>query len=119
VKQFQCSKCGEWAPVLTHGATGYARHGSKMVCYPCCAEIDREWMHKHGKIVLYWDTVHVTNWPGSLKFEVWGVRVSKHNIGGHRTDLWFLGPDGYVWHGVHIGVNHQIIRCKRTVRKSR
>lgn len=58
----------------------------------------------------------VTNWPGSLEFKTLpGVRRNPRGggFGAQRTDAWFVGPDGYVWHAINRGDN-DIARCKRT-----
>lgn len=123
---FYCAKCKRTKPTSKDGGTGYARTDrGELVCYACCAEGDREWMKQHGKTVLYLTqsatedggTWRISNWPGTLKFDVWGLRTSWHNIGRMRYDCWFHGPDGFVWHAVNIGDN-QIARCKRTKEKS-
>ena len=36
------------------------------------------------------------------------------DIAGKRLDVWFYGPDGYIWHGVQYGDNTQIVHCKRS-----
>lgn len=48
-------------------------------CYDCCARRDREAMLATGRIVLYIDSKgeNVTNWPGSLSFEVGTIRASR------------------------------------------
>jgi hypothetical protein len=28
--------------------------------------------------------------------------------------VWFHGPDGHVWHGIHRGHNNTIVRARRT-----
>lgn len=57
----------------------------------------------------------VSNWPGTLKFDVHAGAIKRghHNIARTRVDVWFRGPDGFTWHGVNIGDN-MICRCKRT-----
>lgn len=58
----------------------------------------------------------VSNWPGTLKFPVLYSRRGDHNMAGpdSRVDVWFRGPDGYVWHGTHIGHWNEIVHCRRT-----
>jgi len=136
---FVCSHCKETIDV-SHtlvdgycGGVGYARptHKSKRkVCYRCCAKVDSKWMDKYGKITLY--LVHVeplyasgrlvnykvTNWPGTLSFTVINSSQSKNNFGATRTDVWFLRQNGTTkeweqWHGVHVGDDSQLVRCKR------
>lgn len=58
----------------------------------------------------------VTDWPGLLKFKCFpGVRRNARGggFGSQRTDAWFVGPDGYVWHAINRG-DMDIARCKRT-----
>jgi hypothetical protein len=112
---FKCSRCEQVKPVQTEGGTGYAlQDNGAPVCYACCAELDKEYMREHGKISLYLADRDVTNWPGSLRFPVWSIKKSPHNIARWRYDAWFNGPDGHVWHGVQYGENTQLIHCKRT-----
>src|SRR5678809_1488015 len=87
-------------------------------CYDCCAEVDRQWMRENGRISLYLsrdDGGHwyVSNWPGSLKFDPLRQSTGRHNIGGHRHDVWFRF-EGEVWHGVQIGEWNQVCHCRRT-----
>jgi hypothetical protein len=56
----------------------------------------------------------VTNWPNTLSFPVQRITHDGHNIAGKRYDVWFYGPDGYVWHGVQYGETTQIVHCKRS-----
>ena len=73
-----------------------------------------------GKATLYYtkqgDAWTVTDWPGRLSFPALGRKTSWHNIGRERVDFWFVGPDGFVWHGYQIGDWNQIAHCKRTKR---
>lgn len=87
----------------------------RKVCYACCAVDDKARMTKDGRITLYLSEKGITNWPGSLVFNVMGKNVSKRGggFGCQRADAWFIGPDGFVWHAINRGDN-QIVRCKRT-----
>lgn len=126
MKNFYCSQCKEEKPRQTIGGTGYAIKGNgHKICYQCCAIIDRQEMIEEGKIVLYhmpadgskpWNHGKITNWPGTLSFPVSGSSKSFHNFAGKdgRTDFWFKGPDGHIWHGYQIGHYNQIAHCKRT-----
>lgn len=116
-----CSRCGGAIPPPAPGAisTGYGTNEKdEIVCYSCCAEIDKQWMRDKGKITLYLTgqagAREVTNWPGTLRFPARGYKQSPHNIARYRYDVWFNGPDGHVWHGVQYGDNTQLIHCKRT-----
>jgi hypothetical protein len=72
--------------------------------------------HLDGVSSIYHDgTAHVGNWPGSLQFKLYPrVKVGYHNVAGRRYDVWFPGPDGFVWHGTQFGDMTQICHCKRT-----
>lgn len=60
---------------------------------------------------------YVVNWPGSLSFQVTGGPYrSSHNKARFRYDVWFVGPDGHLWHGYKCGDNTDICHCKRTKR---
>lgn len=141
---FCCSQCGEVKPVQSTGGTGYARNrADELVCYACCAVNDRADMIATGKATLYLtceprskERLHwrpftpstlsqgtgrstrgkVSNWPGTLSFDCF-TRTGNHNIAGTRYDCWFIGPDGFEWHGVTFGDNTQICHCKRTKTK--
>ena len=105
-----------------HGplTTGYGTddHG-KRKCYECCADGDKARMIAGGRATLYVTLKQgkrtVTNWPGSLSFRCITFSVSKHagGFGSQRTDVWFIGPDGFMWHAVNRGDN-DLARCKRT-----
>jgi hypothetical protein len=116
------------------GGTGYARikHESgaeQRICYDCCAVRDRLDMLATGRAVLYLvgrvDNVHVTthvvtNWPGTLEFKCFPRVVRRPGAGGfgaQRTDAWFIGPDGFIWHAINRG-DMQLARCKRTKEKA-
>jgi len=138
----KCERCGR---EITRGATdlgaGFALVGTRgrnaVVCYACCAEMDKLYMRRRGETTLYLVKVHapeglglgsdwphmetdgrkyrweVTNWPGTLRFRC-GVKVGRHNMSGKRFDAWF-SFGGREWHGVNIGDN-QLLRCRRTKR---
>lgn len=107
------------------GGTGYAQCRDGVICYQCCAVRDSAEMTTTGKsnrVGLYlskdargkW---HVGNWPSTLQFPLHAnasPRKSWHNIARARYDVWFVGPDGFVWHGVQYGENTQIVHCART-----
>lgn len=120
---FRCDQCGQAKPFPFGCGTGYAvTRLDKMVCYQCCGENDRRDMIETGKAVLYlthgeftpgcsYTKGKITNWPGTLSLPC-GVKRGAHNIARYRYDAWFTF-DGARWHGVQIGDNTQIIRCKR------
>ena len=141
--EFKCVDCKEVKPVQKEGGTGYAcigKNRDRKICYSCCAIRDRKDMVKRGRATLYLtcEPAHkmlnngspynpstlnqgtgratrgtVSNWPNTLSFPC-HTRVGHHNIARYRYDVWFRGPDGFVWHGVTIGDNTQICHCKRT-----
>lgn len=105
-------------------STGYGTdRAGKTFCYACCAENDKKAMIEDGRACMYLVSnkdhrsnvvYNVTNWLGSLKFQVYHHRVGKHNIAGSRIDAWFKGPDGFVWHAKQYGTMSDICHCKRT-----
>lgn len=124
---FLCSLCGQTKPVATSGGTGYAKTNGKLICYTCCADINRTQMIATGKATLYLTCEpqsnerldkgrrtlgKVSNWPGTLSFPC-HTRTGKHNIAKVRYDVWFIGPDGKKWHGVTYGDYTQVCHCKR------
>jgi hypothetical protein len=92
---------------------GTDKHNKKH-CYTCCATQDKEAMLKDGRITLYLTDKAVTNWPGTMSFPITRQKTGRHNIARVRYDVWFRGPDGYMWHGVQYGDNTQLCHCKRT-----
>lgn len=137
-----CDQCKQpiATPLQSSCGTGYATDGKgRRVCYPCCADVDRQYMRDNGKITLYLtcDSAHsatnngkpftvqtlrqghgrrtlgkVTNWAGSLEFKA-HTTYGRHNMAGVRYDAWFKF-EGYEWHGVTYGDNTQLCHCKRT-----
>lgn len=116
--EFTCKRCGLTKPVNHDGGTGYGVNAQgEKICYLCIAELDKQTMIETGSsrtLPLYLSGSKVSNWPGTLEFHPYYVRHGKHNIGRTRTDVWFYGPDGHVWHGVQIGDFNQILHAKRT-----
>jgi len=119
--------CGHLIPALPEnhvGGTGYGRdaHGATF-CYGCGAVNELNAMVRSGKATLYltrkdhgpWN---VTDWPGILSFPVREMRSARYGggFGSQRTDAWFNGPDGFVWHAVNRG-DMDLARCQRTKRK--
>jgi hypothetical protein len=114
---FTCSDCMLTPPVNDSGGTGYAtilEEGMEhKICYACMARRDRDFMDEHGKIALYYDGHKVTNWPGTLHFQLLSIHHGRHNIAGSRVDLWFKDHNRRIWHGVQYGNNTQVIHCRR------
>lgn len=118
--------CGHTIPALPAGHCGGTGYGTdpetgRTACYACCAERERAAMIATGRAVLYLDELDVTDWPGLLRFPI----VERHNHargtggfhGAQRTDAWFHGPDGHVWHAVNRG-DMQLARCRRTAQRA-
>lgn len=110
--------CGHAPSPHSDFTTGYGKDAQgKTHCYACCAEMDKAQMIKDGRTTLYLAQkgghFKITNWPASLTFDPYRVRIGRHNIARVRYDAWFTGPDGKQWHGVTYGGNTQICHCKR------
>lgn len=134
---FRCGDCQHVFPINTTGsvATGYGITNDKQpkpICYNCCGYRDRIDIIKTGKATLYLTqtTVEpteeqrqrgytptikrtVTNWPGTLSFNVLHTSHGRHNIAGTRLTVTFLGPDLHYWQGILYGENTQLLHCKR------
>lgn len=127
--------CGHAPTPQKEGAcgTGYGTDSDgKTRCYQCCADKGRADMLATGRATLYLvesdgskiepftarDRMRVTDWPGLMVFPVTKFRRNANGggFGSQRTDAWFAGPDGYVWHAINRGDN-QIARCRRTKEK--
>lgn len=126
---FLCVACGETKEKDVHG-TGYAlRHyNGPKICYECIGKEDeiRFLDMKPGeRDILYLtprtkeeiqngatDRYTVTNWPGTFRRPVYNFSVGRHNIAGHRIDVWF-SVQGNRFHGVQYGNDSQIchVRC--------
>lgn len=115
-----CTQCGKTCPPSKYEfTTGYGRDkDGGIVCYECCAKWDIEQMTTTGKHCLYLtkraDGYYVSNWPASVEIKCYYGKKGDHNIARCRYDVWFHGPDGYVWHGVQFGDNTQVCHVKRT-----
>lgn len=115
-----CDMCHK--EIVSQGlGTGVAHcPDGRKICYECAAIDAIADMIEHGDTVLYLtggeSSWKITNWPGTLVFKPSYVTKGCHNIAQSRYDAWFIGPDGFEWHGVNLGDN-EILRCKRTARK--
>jgi hypothetical protein len=123
--RFVCADCGQEKVHVNPdgcGGTGYGivREGGieKKVCYDCCGKRDRADMAATGRAVLYLTkkdgNLVVTNWPGTLVIRVRASSNGCHNLARSRVDVWFDDFDGREWHGVQLGENSQICRCRRS-----
>lgn len=125
-----CDRCGaECVPSKVTTGFGETEDG-KCYCFKCCGELDKADMIETGKATLYLvkrdgapvrerghyvgPDYEVTNWPGTLRLPVHGIRTGRHNRAGRTYMVAFRGPDGYLWRGTQYGDNTQICRCKRT-----
>ena len=143
-RKTHCDQCAEAFPVLSPGHCGGTGYGvfrnetgaESTLCYSCCAEKEKQFMAQHGKTMLYFQMTkeakteghsgqstfqraeyEVTDWAGKLRFPCPFVSRSKRPAFGGRIDrfdFWFMGPDGFVWHGYQQGHNNTIAHCKRT-----
>jgi hypothetical protein len=112
--------CGHMPSEHSELTTGYGYDkDNKTFCYACCAENDQKNMDELGKYMLYLvkqdNVYHVTNWPGSLDYQVISIRSSWHNFAGQdgRKDVWFKDHNGKTWHGVQIGHWNDVCHVKR------
>ncbi len=120
IHEFKCSICGQDKRHKSDITTGYATNQltNEKICFDCCAEQDRAFMREQGKIMLYLsknseNDWQVTNWPGTLRFNVTGMRTGRHNMAGSRCDVWF-NFNGRVWWGYCVGEMTQVCHCKQT-----
>lgn len=111
--------CGHTPSAHSHFTTGYGTDSAgRRSCYECIAVQDRRDMIEMGRATLYLtrdgSAWKVGNWPGTLTFPAYGVKVSRYGggFGSQRTDAYFIGPDGKEWHAVNRGDN-QVARCRR------
>lgn len=134
--EFLCGSCARRVPlnVSGNGGTGYAvapnaRGEDDFLCYDCAAERTRAEMVETGRANLYlvrrqvntatrtgfYIVYEVVDWPGKLRFTCTDYRRSPGGggFGAQRTDAWFVGPDGFIWHAVNRG-DMGLARCKRT-----
>lgn len=111
--------CGHGPSKHSDFTTGYGiSSDGKKHCYECCATRERDAMIKTGKATLYLTDKGVTDWPGKLQFSVVRKNTGSHNIARVRYDVWFIGPDKHIWHGVTYGDFTQICHCNRTKEKA-
>lgn len=125
---FKCDYCHrEFQIPKEGGGVGYGHPSywsKKRVCYDCMARIELKDIAKAkpgDRKIFYYDNgfKSVGNWAGKIKFPVAWATFGKHNIGGHRVDVWFRDHTGAWWHGVHIGDNSFVraTKLKETPKK--
>ena len=123
-----CFRCGGDFIKNYDFDTGYGidRNGHK-ICFKCCGEIDRQELDSleiGGKGVIHYltsktevldwgkkTTYEVSNWPGSMRFNVF-CKEGRHNFAGVRRDVWF-SYNGKNFHGVQYGNNSELCYIKR------
>ena len=113
---FHCDACSRNLVHNSDFTTGYGVMDSLKHCFACCGEFDKDTMAEAqpgDKVYLYLTKDHVTNWPGTLKFEILNDSVGRHNWGLNRYDVWFKDHVGGRWHGVTIGNDTQICHCRK------
>jgi hypothetical protein len=109
-----CALCGNPLPKSQSITPGYAlTERGERVCYPCAAKIEETSMEQTGQAILYLTKDYVTNWTGILRFPILRRCSSHHNLGGTRIDIWFRDKQGHMWHGIHIGHSHELVRCRK------
>lgn len=127
-------ECGHPAtpqpPSQMCGGAGYGMDAEgRRYCYACCAERTKADMIATGRATLYLraptrgqiepqrKNYSVVDWPNTLSFVAFNYRHSRNGggFGCQRTDVDFVGPDGYIWHAVNRG-DMDLARCKRTKR---
>lgn len=90
------------------------------LCAMCAVAVEKEYMYRTGKTVLYLHKGYITNFTGDLKYPVFSQRKSTCVVFGcyatPRIDTWFVGEDGFIWHVKNVGDN-EIAHCKRTKEK--
>lgn len=102
---------------------GESLEQSPAICYECCATDDKTFMRAEGKITLYFveprhggpcSPPRITNWPDTLRFEVFNITRSDGYGFGRRYPI-VTGRfrfEGQLWSFRNAGDN-QIARCKR------
>lgn len=121
--------CGHFPTPVDSGGTGYSVNvvSGKKSCYLCSALRELHDMRNASedeRIPLYLDEssprgAHVTNWTGLIRFKTISYARSSRGggFGSPRVDVEFIGPDGFVWHGINRG-DMQLCRVKRTKRRA-
>ena len=113
MKAEKCKICG--AEFVSNGCgTGYGiNENGEKICYSCCGKADAEKLEKDGILSGYFSDGFFTNWPGTFKIKVQGVKKSWHNFAGRngRRDFW-LTYKGQNYHGVNVG-NNQCATIRR------
>ena len=126
------------------GESGYSYSGSNrsMVCFDCTGDLERGWMTEHGKTTLYLTEIKDENgkftstrrqyiegkWVkseyrfrlelsdciGSYKIPIEVSWTGRHNMADEVRFIRFIGPDGFVWSGKHLGRWSDLCHCRRT-----
>jgi hypothetical protein len=135
--KFICQECKQMKHIPKDTFVSYAIDGNNLICPECADKKTKERMVETGKITLYMNYAtqkDITNYFNELSaqgkhpvssnfikillfttilFRSFRFYETKHNWGGKKTHVWFMGPDNFIWYGFNIGDN-QILHCKRT-----
>lgn len=114
--KFNCSQCKTDKSYISDITTGYGtdKEGNK-ICFDCCRDNDINSLvnlQPKQKFCLYYDGLHITNWPGTLKLKSNRITKGKHNFCRTRTDVYFT-LDKYNFHGVQMGDWNQILHINK------
>jgi hypothetical protein len=136
--KYICHRCMQIKHIPSDVTSPYAIDGEYLLCHECADAITKEQMIKTGRIKLYWryatqkeikdyfdeltaqgkspiltNFIKITSFTGTM-FRSFHFYETEHNWGGKKTHVWFLGPDGFIWYGYHIGHLNTVLHCKRT-----
>jgi hypothetical protein len=116
---FLCARCRKIQPTESNSGTGYGyphnpegEYMDKLHCYACCGQTDKLAMLRDGKATMYLTGEKLTNWPGSLSFQVQYTRKLNHPFSRRAVIAYFRGPDGKQWSAKNIG-DTEIAHCRR------
>lgn len=116
--EFTCSVCHEHKTHESDFSTGYGKDkDNNIVCFDCCGKQDAislEQLKPKEKFYMYLDAKKQTlsNWPGTFKIKLHGIRTGRHNIAGKRYDTWF-NYKGNNYHAVQYGDNTMVAHIRR------
>lgn len=133
-KQFTCWYCKRTLPFIRKDEghvtqnIGFVVSSMGQHCYDCQARFDAAQMMKDSisyqylvpvitnPLAPYWKEWRIRNYSVTMEFRIPSSPYkSKHNLAGHRYDVWFTGPDGAKWHAVAFGqiVDGCLVKCTR------
>jgi hypothetical protein len=139
--KFICNRCSQMKHIPLGAISSYAIDNDReyLLCFECADAKIKEQMIRTGKITLYWNYatqkeikdyydelvrqgkypvltnfIKITSFTG-IMFRAFRFYETQHNWHhAKKTHVWFLGPDGFIWYGFHIGNNNTILHCRRT-----